>query len=113
MDMIFNWDPQDVCIIFSWWHIRGPISFLLSLLGVAALGISYEYLRTWSDAAILRPLKEKVDDDGKEKETEKKYGFVGKFIRSHRTDAKAVLYGVQVVYSYLIMLVAMTYNVRF
>src|SRR3981189_425258 len=43
--MLFTWDTQDLCVVFRWWHVRGPWSLFLTLLGVVALGMSYELLR--------------------------------------------------------------------
>ncbi|KAK7205205.1 Ctr copper transporter family-domain-containing protein [Myxozyma melibiosi] len=110
MAMIFNWDPIDTCIVFEWWHIRGLYSLTASLLAVVALGVSYEYLRTWPEAAVLSAPAvlrgEKKVDDGEGSG----YGPLMMFVNRNRKEVKAVLYGVQVVYSYFIMLVAMTYN---
>jgi len=43
--MLFTWDTKDLCVVFRWWHVRGPWSLLFTLLGVVALGMSYEFLR--------------------------------------------------------------------
>ena len=43
--MLFTWDTTDLCVVFSWWHVRGPWSLVFSLLGIVGLGISYELLR--------------------------------------------------------------------
>lgn len=43
--MLFTWDTQDLCVVFRWWHVRGPWSLLFTLLGVVALGMLYELLR--------------------------------------------------------------------
>jgi len=43
--MLFTWDTQDLCVVFRWWHVRGPWSLLFTLLGVVGLGMSYELLR--------------------------------------------------------------------
>lgn len=46
--MLFTWDTNNLCIIFRWWHIQGPISLVFSLLGVVALAALYEALRATS-----------------------------------------------------------------
>jgi hypothetical protein len=51
--MLFTWDTTDLCVVFRWWHVRGPWSLLFTLLGVVALGMSYE---------LLRNLARKYDD---------------------------------------------------
>lgn len=43
--MLFTWDTKDLCVVFPWWHVRGPWSLFFTLLGVLALGMSYELLR--------------------------------------------------------------------
>src|SRR5438552_16816113 len=43
--MLFTWDTTDLCVVFRWWHVRGPWSLLFTLLGVAGLTMSYELLR--------------------------------------------------------------------
>src|SRR5271170_3422113 len=43
--MLFTWDTTNLCVVFRWWHVRGPWSLLFTLLGVVALGMSYELLR--------------------------------------------------------------------
>jgi len=43
--MIFTWDSTDLCIIFDWWHVSGPFTLILSLVGVALLTAGYEAVR--------------------------------------------------------------------
>ena len=90
MNMSFTWSYQDTCIIFEWWHIHSLLQFLISCIIIVSLSIYYEYL---------------------------KYKFV-KFanennaIRSQRNERwnKALQYGIQVGFSFMLMLVFMTYN---
>lgn len=53
--MLFTWDTTDLCVVFRWWHVRGPWSLLFTLLGVVGLGMSYE---------LLRNIARKFDDTG-------------------------------------------------
>lgn len=60
---LFTWNTQDLCLVFRWWHVTGPISLVLSLLGVVALSMGYEYVREVSrryearvDAAVTQGL---------------------------------------------------------
>jgi len=41
------WNTQviDSCVVFNWWHIRGPVSFLVSIFIIVALGVAFEGLR--------------------------------------------------------------------
>ena len=43
--MLITWDTINLCVVFRWWHDYGPWSLLFTLLGVIALGMSYEALR--------------------------------------------------------------------
>ncbi|KAH9484858.1 Copper transport protein ctr6 [Psilocybe cubensis] len=45
MNMLWNTDIIDTCIVFKSWHIRTSTGFLLSCLAIVALGVLYEYLR--------------------------------------------------------------------
>lgn len=46
--MLFNWDVENVCIVFPSWHIKGWGTFLVSLIGVVALTAGYELVREMS-----------------------------------------------------------------
>lgn len=43
--MLFTWDTKNLCIIFETWHVRGPGSFLLSLVAIVVICAGYEALR--------------------------------------------------------------------
>ena len=43
--MLFTWDTTNLCVVFRWWHVRGPWSLLFTLLGIVGLGMSYELIR--------------------------------------------------------------------
>ena len=43
--MLFTWDTTDLCVVFRWWHVRGPWSLYFTLIGIVLLGMSYELLR--------------------------------------------------------------------
>lgn len=45
MNMLFNVDYHNLCIIFPSWHIRSLGGFLFSLLAIVALGAGYEAVR--------------------------------------------------------------------
>jgi copper transporter 1 len=46
--MHFTWNTENLCIVFRWWHISGPVSLIFSLLAIVALGAAYEALRSAS-----------------------------------------------------------------
>jgi hypothetical protein len=43
--MLFNLNTEDLCIIFSWWHIRDFATLLFSLFAIVLLTAGYEALR--------------------------------------------------------------------
>lgn len=45
MNMLFNWDTKNLCVVFKWWHIRTTFDAILTLLIVVLLGMGYEYLK--------------------------------------------------------------------
>lgn len=46
--MLFNWDTNNLCIVFRQWHIRSPASLFFSLVAIALLTVGYEALRSAS-----------------------------------------------------------------
>ncbi|KAK9365718.1 Ctr copper transporter family-domain-containing protein [Lipomyces kononenkoae] len=102
--MLFTWDSQDLCIVFDWWHIRSGIGFVGSLLAVLLLSLGYEYLRainaaTDSDAETLPgPSGSKRDERLTSSRQPRSRIF------------RAAFYALQVLYSFFLMLVFMTYN---
>ncbi|KAF9270232.1 hypothetical protein L218DRAFT_22326 [Marasmius fiardii PR-910] len=45
MNMLWNTQIIDTCIVFPSWHISSTSSFIFSCILIVALGIFYEYLR--------------------------------------------------------------------
>src|SRR5271169_890696 len=121
--MLFTWDTQDLCVVFRWWHVRGPWSLLFTLLGVVALGISYEFLRHIARKYDEQSLgKIRIDSPTPDAGRTSPPNMNATYSRIHvwmlidrlerrRQIIRAVLYGIQVFYSYFLMLVAMTYQV--
>lgn len=101
MNMLFNWDVENVCLISSKWHIHTSTQMAFSLLAVVIFCAGYEYLkavgRKYEDVLIPSRGGEITSDFSAELERRKK-------IR------KSVLYAVQVFYSMIVMLLFMTYN---
>jgi copper transporter 1 len=46
--MIFNWQVQDVCVVFESWHIRTGLGMVISCLVIFAIAAGYEYLRVFA-----------------------------------------------------------------
>ncbi|KAI4173089.1 MAG: hypothetical protein LQ343_003199 [Gyalolechia ehrenbergii] len=100
MNMLFTWDTTNLCIIFPQWRIYSTFSLFMSLIGVIVLTAGYEFVRDMSrrfeasSAEYMNKLPRKSAG-----EAEKRQKLI-----------KAVLYAVQVFYSFFIMLLFMTYN---
>lgn len=113
MDMHFTWDTDNLCIIFSSWHVRSTAGLIFSLIGVALLTAGYEALREASRRYEAHVEKQK-DDVPNENDTESTpFLWTGRKqveISKRAHVAKSVLYGLQVFYSFFIMLLFMTYN---
>ena len=45
MNMLWNTQIEDTCIVFRSWHISTTSAFVFSCLVVVGLGVLYEYLR--------------------------------------------------------------------
>ncbi|CAK7240932.1 MAG: copper transpport protein [Sporothrix thermara] len=100
MNMLFTWDTRNLCIVFRWWHVRSTPGLFLSLLAVIALGVGYEALREGIRRYEVQ-LAKQAESVPRQVQAE-----VNK--RAHLI--KAILYGVQNFYAFMIMLVFMTYN---
>lgn len=90
MNMLFTWDYNNLCIVFRWWHISTAFQLAVSMVIVAALGAGYELLR-----CRIRNLD--------------KRNITATANPPSRLEL-AIGYGAQVFYSYMLMLVFMTYN---
>ena len=59
MNMIWNTQIEDTCVVFEWWHIRSKAGFVASFFAIVALGVLYEWLRVGArdvDRLIARRL---------------------------------------------------------
>ncbi|KAL1923800.1 uncharacterized protein VTP21DRAFT_8780 [Calcarisporiella thermophila] len=104
MKMIFNYDLEGVCVVFSWWRINGAFDMVLSCLAVAALAVGYEWLKMLSsryDQQVTKSKKGYVDSESSSS-------------RRHSTKRqqlwRSIWYALLVGYSFMLMLVFMTFN---
>ncbi|KAK9315732.1 Ctr copper transporter family-domain-containing protein [Lipomyces starkeyi] len=102
--MLFTWDSKDLCIVFDWWHIRSSIGFLVSLLVVLVLSLGYEYIRA-INAAVDSDAETLPGPSGSKKDDRPTY-----LSRPRSRIYRAAVYALQVLYSFFLMLVFMTYN---
>lgn len=94
MNMIFTWDWHNTCVVFEWWHIKTYAGFIASFFAIVALGVGYEYIKAlfgnWERSSIA---------SGVSTSQQKRFKLY-----------RGIIYGVQVFYSFWLMLVFMTYN---
>jgi len=129
MNMLWNTQIEDTCIVFRSWHISTTTGFVLSCLAIVFLGIFYEWLREAQknlDRRIAAQLsaqgkgKARVsvsltgDVDGEEEGLltglRGVKGANGTTIPPAARVSRALLYGATVFLSFFLMLVFMTYN---
>lgn len=48
--MLFNWQVEDTCVVFQWWHISGPWSLLISCIAIFIIAAFYEWIRAYAAA---------------------------------------------------------------
>ncbi|KAG9125108.1 hypothetical protein FRC07_008946 [Ceratobasidium sp. 392] len=138
MNMLWNTQIIDTCIVFKSWHISSTGTFIVSFLAIVALGVAYEWLRraqTVLDVRIARSIsKGKASAlDGPDSEeaplNPRAYKKPAMFAELDFKDSgieairmadatlspgarisRAALYGASVFLSFFLMLVFMTYN---
>ncbi|KAG7108773.1 Copper transport protein CTR2 like [Verticillium longisporum] len=117
MNMLFTWDTNNLCIVFRQWRIDSTFSLVLSLLLVVALAAGYEALRAASrryETAVNKRVTNLPTTGDREPDTETTpFLWTGsQQVEASKTAhvVKAVLYGLQNFYAFMIMLIFMTYN---
>ncbi|KAF9568190.1 Ctr-domain-containing protein [Agrocybe pediades] len=129
MNMLWNTDIIDTCIVFRGWHIHSHAAFVWSCLAIVALGVFYEYIRVYQkklDVHLARSLQ-KGKGRGRAGSTSPTEGndleetglLSGHILKPSLTGVRvpfaprvlrAALYGATVFISFFLMLVFMTYN---
>jgi copper transporter 1 len=120
MNMLFNWNITNTCVIFSWWRINSIVSLLLSMLILFALAAAYEWLRQKAriyDEHIVEIDSRIVRGSSVEEGPEEEILLIGGRARDNgvRLTGKqqlyrSFLYATLVGFSFFLMLVFMTYN---
>ncbi|KXT15056.1 hypothetical protein AC579_1496 [Pseudocercospora musae] len=119
MNMLFTWDTKNLCVVFEGWRVTGVWSLVYTLLAVIALTAGYEAVREASrrfEAQHARKVENLHHSSGSISATNERsslLGLAGNSVAAEEKKGKtikAVLYGIQVFYSFFIMLLFMTYN---
>ncbi|CAO3676568.1 unnamed protein product [Umbelopsis ramanniana] len=117
--MLFNWDVENVCIVFEWWRIKSPFGLLLSCFIIAGIAAGYEFLRHASreyDDELIAANKKKDASRRLEDEHAENDGLLGTStsaltrISQQQKATRSIIYAVLVGISFWLMLVFMTYN---
>ncbi|TBU33932.1 Ctr copper transporter [Dichomitus squalens] len=136
MNMLWNTQIEDTCVVFRSWHISTKAGFVFSCAAVVALGVLYEYLRV-AQRGLDRRIAATLSAQGKGKaaaarahgpvsgrdspeiDSEEAGLLTGVLVAKGHTGTplpftarvtRASLYGVQVFLSFFLMLIFMTYN---
>ncbi|CDS13948.1 hypothetical protein LRAMOSA06121 [Lichtheimia ramosa] len=112
MNMLFNWQIENTCIVFEWWHIRTAYGFWGSCLVVFAIAAGYEFLRVksnnidqlWYEARAKRGEQGLLANDGPLLRGQSPR------LTTQQEIIRSSLYAVLVGISFWLMLVFMTYN---
>ncbi|KAG7196200.1 uncharacterized protein KQ657_000212 [Scheffersomyces spartinae] len=100
MNMLFTWDWKNTCVVFKWWHIKTLPQFLVSFFAIVIITMLYELLKAyvshWEVVNLQNVAGIAPDSDSRT-------------IKQFRVK-QAITYGIQVGYSFLLMLVFMTYS---
>ncbi|CAK5281329.1 unnamed protein product [Mycena citricolor] len=128
MNMLWNTQIVDTCIVFESWHIRSQAMFLGSCIAIVALAVFYEYLRAFAKSVDVRialalagPGKGKSRSSSRPRSDDEDAGLLTgrRVFNIHTTGTpvppmlrvlRASLYGATVFLSFFLMLVFMTYN---
>jgi len=130
MNMLWNTQIIDTCIVFPQWHIRSTGGFVWSFFAIVALGVLYEWLRA-SQKALDRRIAQTLVITGKGKTSVRGGGpasvegsperaglLTGRMVLRPQDVSipiparlvRSALYGFNVFLSFFLMLVFMTYN---
>ncbi|KAK9453069.1 copper transport protein-like protein [Dipodascopsis uninucleata] len=109
MNMLFTWDAMDMCVVFNWWQVSSKGILALTFLGVVGLGICYELLREMTRRYEQSIQQLKFEDVGNETTPLLMASYIPRrsiYIRL----ILSLLYAFQVLYSFFLMLIFMSYN---
>ncbi|KAG0301345.1 hypothetical protein BGZ98_008440, partial [Dissophora globulifera] len=123
MNMLFNWDTQNLCVVFESWKINTPSALIFSCLVIIGLAASYELLRAQSHR-----FEERLLEGARKRDIgESQVHAVGSNISEDETPllpsrsvtlrlsnqqqfTRALFYMAQVFVGFFLMLIFMTYN---
>ncbi|VDB95989.1 unnamed protein product [Peniophora sp. CBMAI 1063] len=103
MNMLWNTQIEDTCIVFKEWHISSKFIFAISCLAIVAISLGYEWLRAYQRSVDTQIALALSRGKGRSSSSIMNVPVPARTLR-------AVLYGCSVFISFFLMLVFMTYN---
>ncbi|KAK7205232.1 Ctr copper transporter family-domain-containing protein [Myxozyma melibiosi] len=107
MNMLFTWQTDSICIVFQWWRMYNRATVALSFLGIVGLGVGYELVRE-----LTRRYESYINSVSRGDDQ-----LLPLIIKRYMPDRSmrdrlilSFLYAFQVLYSFFLMLVFMSYN---
>lgn len=99
--MLFTWDWKNTCVVYRWWHVKTFPQFLATLVAITIIAAGYEYTKYWfnkreANSAAVAPVLAANSS--------------APTLRRYAKWLKSLTYGFQVGYSFMLMLIFMTYN---
>lgn len=94
MNMLFSWSYKNTCVVFKWWHIKTIPHLVISFAAISFLAYLYEYLKYYSFKSM-----------NNQSSSSNNATTAGSLKLK-----KSIWYGIQVGFSFMLMLVFMTYN---
>ncbi|KAI7901190.1 Ctr copper transporter [Cokeromyces recurvatus] len=126
MNMLFNWQVENTCVVFRWWHISSPFGMFISCIAIFLIAAGYEWIRAyssliesrWKEAELLLQRNNINERGGGEEEeglVEQQHSLVHAYEQHTRLSRKremirSSIYAFLVAISFWLMLVFMTYN---
>lgn len=106
MHMTFYWGT-DATILFQSWKTTGPVSYVVALLLVALFGVLHEALTSFRvNYTVAVKTEEGVNDET----ALLIYGLRGRRRSGLRLAVGSCLYALNAAFSYVLMLIVMTFN---
>ncbi|KAI8344280.1 Ctr copper transporter family-domain-containing protein [Chlamydoabsidia padenii] len=111
MNMIFNWQIENVCVVFESWHIQTWVGMVISCAVIFAIAASFEYLSTWTStlAGGKRQISNGTSGANEYDALLSPYLGVSSLDKRQRI-LQSVMYAILMGISFWLMLVFMTYN---
>ncbi|ODV95132.1 hypothetical protein PACTADRAFT_2842 [Pachysolen tannophilus NRRL Y-2460] len=106
MSMLLTWDYEDSCILSSSWHIHNTRDLFFSILFTIALSAGYELFKKKSQIYITKNFTMSPSSIPLVEENSRLLTRRLRVLKFYRS----ILYAIRVFYSFMLMLVFMSFN---